>query len=479
MRIPSAPRVAILLALALGAGARTVTAATPARPPNVVIIFTDDMGWGDVGVFGNPTIRTPRLDRMAAEGQKWTSFYVGESVCTPSRAALLTGRLAIRSGLNPVDDQRRVFYPDSTGGLPASEITIAEILKARGYATTAIGKWHLGHVPAALPMAHGFDHYFGIPYSNDMEMIPIPGASFGGEDPKKRERMMNPRPEYWNVPLMRDGEVAERPADQSAITRRYTDEATRFIRANASRPFFLYLAHTMPHMPLFASPEFAGKSRRGRYGDVIEELDWSVGQVLDTLRALSLDEQTLVVFSSDNGPWSLFNEQAGSTGPLRGAKGATYEGGMRVPTIFRWPGHVPPAVVADMGATMDLLPTLCALVGATPPRDRVLDGVDLSGSLLRGEPSPRQDVFYYRGPRIYALRHGPFKAHFFTKSEYGPDPEVAHDPPLLYNLDEDPGEQFDVAARHPDVIAGIRRIAAEHTRTLAPVENQLMKRLAN
>jgi arylsulfatase A-like enzyme len=291
--------------------------------------------------------------------------------------------------------------------------------------------------------------------------------------------MMNPRPEYWNVPLMRDDKVAERPADQSSITRRYTEEATRFIRENASRPFFLYLAHTMPHMPLFASPEFAGKSRRGRYGDVIEELDWSVGQVLDTLRTLGLDEQTLVVFSSDNGPWSLFDEQAGSAGPLRGAKGATFEGGMRVPTIFRWPGHVVPAVVADMGATMDLLPTLCMLAGAPPPRDRILDGVDLTGVLLRGEPSPRQDVFYYRGPKIYALRHGPFKAHFFTKSEYGPDAEVAHDPPLLFNLDEDPGESFDVAARHPEVIAAIRRIAADHVRTLTAVENQLVKRLTN
>ena len=278
------------------------------------------------------------------------------------------------------------------------------------------------------------------------------------------------------MPVLRDDKVAERPADQSSITRRYTEEATRFIRENASRPFFLYLAHTMPHMPLFASPAFAGKSRRGRYGDVIEEIDWSVGQVLDTLRALSLDEQTLVVFSSDNGPWSLFDEQGGSAGPLRGAKGATFEGGMRVPTIFRWPGHVVPAVVADMGATMDLLPTLCALAGAPAPRDRILDGVDLSGTLLRGEPSPRQDVLYYRGPKVYALRHGPYKAHFFTKSEYGPDPEVAHDPPLLFNLDEDPGERFDVAARHPDVIAALRRIAAEHSRTLGPVENQLTKR---
>jgi arylsulfatase A len=476
LRLPPLP-VAAALGLALGCAVPLAAAPAASPPPNVVIILADDLGWGDLGVFGNPTIRTPRLDRMAAEGQKWTSFYMGESICTPSRAALLTGRLAVRSGLSGLDDARRVFYPDSTGGLPASEVTFASLLRGRGYATTAIGKWHLGHLPPFLPMAHGFDHYFGIPYSNDMEMVPTPGATMiGGEDPGKRARMMDPRVEYWNVPLMRDATVAERPADQSSITRRYTEEAVRFIRANASRPFLLYLAHTMPHMPLFASPAFAGKSRRGRYGDVVEEIDWSVGQVLDTLRALGLERQTLVVFSSDNGPWSLFDEQGGSAGPLRGAKGATFEGGMRVPTIFWWPEHVRPGVVADMGAAMDLLPTLCALAGATPPRDRVLDGYDLSGVLLRGEPSPRRDVFYYRGPKLYALRHGPYKAHFFTKSEYGSDPEEAHDPPLLYDLDQDPGEAWDVAARHPDVISVIRKIAAEHARTLVPVENQVAKR---
>jgi arylsulfatase A-like enzyme len=464
------------LAAAVIAGTPCARAAEPAPPPNVVIVVADDMGWGDLGAFGNPTIRTPRLDALAAEGQKWTSFYAGESVCTPSRAALLTGRLAVRSGMNPQDDVRRVLFPDSTGGLPASEVTIAELLKARGYATTAIGKWHLGHRPPFLPMAHGFDHYFGIPYSNDMDMIAIPGAAIGGEDPRKRERMMNPRVEYWNVPLMRDEAVAERPADQATITRRYTEEATRFIRDNAARPFFLYLAHTMPHMPLFASPPFAGQSRRGPYGDVIEELDWSVGQVVDTLRALGLDRRTLVVVSSDNGPWSLFDEQGGSAGPLRGAKGATFEGGMRVPAIFWWPGTIRPAVVADMGAMMDLLPTIAALAGATPPRDRVLDGYDLGGVLLRGEPSPRQDVFYYRGPKLYALRHGPYKAHFFTKSEYGPDPEVAHDPPLLYDLDQDPGERYEIGARHPEAIAALRKIAAEHARTLQPAPNQLAGR---
>jgi arylsulfatase A len=233
----------------------------------------------------------------------------------------------------------------------------------------------------------------------------------------------------------------------------------------------------MPHMPLFAAPEFAGKSPRGRYGDVIEELDWSVGRVIDTLAELKLERQTLVIFSSDNGPWSLFDEQAGSAGPLRGAKGATFEGGMRVPTIFWWPGTIRPSVVTDIGATLDVLPTLATLAGVAIPKDRVLDGYDL-GPVLRGSgPSPRQDVFYYRGPKLYALRHGPWKAHFFTKSEYGPDPEVAHDPPLLYHLGQDPGERYDVAARHPEVIQQLRRIAGEHAKRVEPAPNHLLKRL--
>ena len=463
------------LALPSAACLLAAGASPAARPPNVVIILADDMGYGDVGVFGHPTLRTPRLDRMAAEGQRWTSFYA-DPLCTPSRAALLTGRLPIRTGMNSPDEVYRVLFPDSTGGLPASEITIADLLEARGYATTAIGKWHLGHLPPFLPMAHGFGDYFGIPYSNDMDMLPIPGASIGGEDPRKRERMMNPRVEYWNVPLMRGARIVERPADQTTITRRYTEEAVAFVRAHAPGPFFLYLAHTMPHMPLFASPAFAGRSPRGRYGDVVEEIDWSVGQVLDALRALDLDSRTLVLFTSDNGPWALFDEQGGSAGPLRGSKGGTFEGGMREPAIFWWPGTIAPGVVRDMGDTLDLLPTLCALTGATLPRDRVLDGYDL-GPVLRGEGrSPRQDVYYYRGPKLYALRHGAYKAHFFTRSEYGDDPEVAHDPPLLYDLDQDPGEKYDVSGAHPEVLSALRRLAAAHARTIVPVENQLTRR---
>ena len=259
-------------------------------------------GTGDLGVYGNPTIRTPHLDRLAFEGQKWTTFYVPESVCTPSRAALLTGRLPIRNGMNAADNVRRVFFPDSTGGLPAAELTLAELLKARGYATAFVGKWHLGHVRESLPIAHGFDSYFGIPYSNDMDMIAIPGASIGGEDPRKRERIMNPRIEY--LERAPDARCCRHRAagDQRSITRRYTEEATTFIRKHAAGPFLLYLAHTMPHVPLFASHEFAGRSPRGVYGDVVEEIDWSVGQVVDTLRKLGLDKSTIVVFPSDNGP---------------------------------------------------------------------------------------------------------------------------------------------------------------------------------
>ncbi len=435
------------------------------RRPNFIIVFCDDLGYGDLGCFGHPTIRTPNLDRMAAEGQKWTNFYAGASVCTPSRAALLTGRLPIRSGM--CSNVRRVLFPDSAGGLPQSEVTIARALKPQGYATACVGKWHLGHLPQYLPTSHGFDSYFGIPYSNDMDRV-------AGEG---RQAFWDPKIEYWNVPLMRNEEIIERPTDQNTLIQRYNQEAVRFIEQKKDEPFFLYLAHNLPHVPLFCSDEFRGGSLRGLYGDVVEEIDAGVGRILDTLKKHNLEENTFVVFTSDNGPWLPFNEHGGSAGLLREGKGCTYEGGMREPTICWWPGRIKPGVVRDMGATMDLYTTIIKLAGAEAPSDRVVDGLDLTPALFGTGRSPRKTMFYYRGTELFAVRKGPYKAHFFTQSGYRGDKPVKHDPPVLYHLEHDPSEKYDIAKDHPDVIADILREVERHRATLTPAEDQLAKRI--
>ncbi len=454
------------LLVALFVAAHPALASEPVKP-NVVIIFVDDFGYGDLGCYGHPTIATPNLDRMAVEGQRWTNFYSAAPVCTPSRAALLTGRLPIRNGM--CDDHRAVLFPDSAGGLPPEEVTLADALKEVGYATAAVGKWHLGHLPKYLPTAQGFDSYFGIPYSNDMDR--------SADAPRGREAFLHPRSEYWNVPLMRNEQIVERPADQTTITRRYTEEAVKFITANKDRPFFCYLAHNLPHVPLFASKKFLGTSARGLYGDVIEEIDAGVGQILQTLRDLKLDGKTLVVFTSDNGPWLIFNEHGGSAGLLRGGKGSTFEGGMREPALFWWPGKVAPRVVQDMGSTMDVFTTCVALAGAKLPADRVIDGVDLSGVLFGTGTSPRKTMFFYRGAQLYAVRHGQYKAHFATKPAFRPGKKEEHDPPLLYHLGHDPSEKYNIAEQHTDVIAKIRSIAESHRQGLTPGEPQLRKRI--
>jgi arylsulfatase A len=441
-----------------------------ADQPNFVVIFCDDLGYGDLSCFGHPTIKTPNLDQMASEGQKWTNFYVAACVCTPSRAGLMTGRYPIRNGM--CSDKRRVLFPDSAKGLPQSEITIARALKELGYQTAAVGKWHLGHLPDFLPTSHGFDSYFGIPYSNDMSRI--------RRDVSQIELAELEDFEAYDVPLIRDKEEIERPVDQRTITKRYSEESVKFIKSAVAgeKPFFLYLAHSLPHIPLFRSKEFAGTSTAGFYGDVIEEIDWTVGQVRSALKTAGVAENTLVVFTSDNGPWLTFDTHGGSAGLLREGKGSTWEGGMREPTVMWWPSKLKPGIVHDMGSTLDLFPTFVALAGGKIPDDRTYDGGDISPALFGTGPSGRDEMFYYHGEQLFAVRKGQFKAHFETKISYtGQKIAEKHDPPLLYQLGEDPREKFDVATDNAEVIAEIRKLAEEHRASIEPVENNLEARI--
>lgn len=435
--------------------------------PNIVIIYADDLGYGDLGCYGHPTIRTPNLDRMAAEGMRFTQFYSAAEVCTPSRAALMTGRYPIRNGM--CHDQIRVLRNNSVGGLPQDEVTLAELLKTQGYRTACIGKWHLGvwaNDTRHHPMNHGFDFQFGLPHSNDMN--PNPG------NPKRANALADQKAEYWNSPLYRGMELVERPADQTTLTRRYTEEAVKFITLDKSKPFFLYFPHTFPHTPLFASKNFKGRSPRGLYGDVVEELDWSVGRVIETLRENGLAENTVVVFSSDNGPWLTMGETGGSAGLLREGKGSTWEGGMRVPGIVWWPGRIKPSVCRDVACTMDLFTTFAKLGGAAAPQDRDIDGMDIS-PLLFGSGRMERGVFcYYRGQRLYAARVGPWKAHFITQPSYGPEKPAVHAVPMLYNIEEDPSESRDVAGQHPDIISRIQAAVEKHRATVKDAPSQLV-----
>ena len=452
--------------------------------PNIVIIFCDDLGYGDLGCYGSPTIRTPHLDRMALEGLRFTDFYVGASVCTPSRAALLTGRYPIRSGM--CSNQRRVLFPEDKGGLPDEEVTIAEGLKQAGYATMHVGKWHLGIHKGSRPTDQGFDHSFGIPYSNDMD--PREGIKH-----RQHAGNQNPPADGWNVPLIRDNKVIERPAVQTTLTKRYTEESIRFIKSVATKndlsrrsaakaeeqgtknPFFLYLAHTMPHVPLFASEQFHGKSPAGRYGDVVEELDWSTGQILATLRELGIAENTLVVFTSDNGPWLVMHDEGGSAGPLRDGKASTWEGGMRVPAIAWWPGTIKPGRTSIVASTMDLLPTAFALGGAMLPQAVTIDGRDLSAFFKAGKLPPKKPLFYYHGRDLFACRLGPWKLHYKTRPGWGGKPGIVeHDRPLLFHLTRDPSEK---RVRPGDqigaqAIAEIQAAVERHRASLKPAKPQ-------
>jgi len=434
----------------LGAMSQEATAELPARP-NVVIIFADDLGYGDLGCYGAQGYQTPNLDRLAAEGVRFTDFYVAQAVCSASRAALLTGcypnRIGILGALGPRDRH----------GIHDAESTIAELLKSRGYATAVFGKWHLGHHPQFLPTRHGFDEYFGLPYSNDMW-------------PRHPQVPKN----YPDLPLIEQVRTVATNPDQSQLTTWYTEHAVEFIERHREEPFFVYMPHSMPHVPLFVSDKFKGRSRRGLFGDVIEEIDWSVGQVLDTLKRLQLDERTLVIFSADNGPWLSYGDHAGSAGPLREGKATTFEGGVREPCLMRWPGQIRPgAVCREPAMTIDLLPTIARLAGATLSEGRTIDGRDI-WPLASSEPeskSPHEALFFYWSRELQAVRSGRWKLHFphaFSSlegvggSSGMPTAYIQRMLPLsLFDLEADPGETTNVAERHPETVARLEAFAEQ------------------
>ena len=417
------------------------------QKPNIVFIFADNLGYGDWGCFGSTVHQTPRTDRMAAEGMKFTSYYSTSGVCTPSRSSLMTGCYPRRVNLHVSADNTAVLRPLDRKGLHPDEITVARLLKEQGYATACIGKWHLGDQPPFLPTRHGFDTYFGIPYSDDMTAR----DSF---------------PDWPPLPLMRNEEVIDAPVDRDCLTKHYTEEVIRFITENRDRPFFVYLPHAMPGSTArpFASPAFQGKSANGPYGDSVEEMDWSTGQILDAIADLGLDENTLVINTSDNGAVRRDPVQ-GSNAPLRGWGYDTSEGAMRMPCIMRWPGRIPAGTVCDgITATLDALPTLVALAGGEPPQDRAIDGHDIRGMMF-AEPAAAsryddEGFFYYHMSQLQAVRSGPWKLYLpldkkITNLRGGGSESVA----VLHNLDEDIGETVDIAAQHPDVVARLLALA--------------------
>ncbi|MEE4539927.1 MAG: sulfatase [Erythrobacter sp.] len=384
----------------------------PRRPPNVVVIMADDLGWGDIGANGADLIATPNIDRLAAQGIRLTSFYAGANVCTPSRAALLTGRYPIRSGM------QHVVMPHSDFGLPASETTIAEMLKQAGYATGMVGKWHLGHRDEYWPTAHGFDEFFGVAYSNDMQPFD----------------------------LYRHKTVVQSPAEQRELTDRYAAAATEFINRNKDQPFFLYYAETFPHLPLNVPERAAGASEAGLYGDVVEHLDEGIGRIMAALEVNGVADNTLVILTSDNGPWF-----EGDQGAFRGRKGGTHEGGYRVPFIARLPGRIAAASVSgEMAMNIDLLPTIAALTGAELPQDRIIDGRDMGGMLMHGEPTPHEVLFFFDGNDIAAVRDRRFRLVLSTFYRTFPVPFEQFGTALLFDLERDPEERFSYLRENPE-----------------------------
>lgn len=398
--------------------------------PNVIVILADDLGYGDIGCFGHPTIKTPNIDRLAQEGMKMTQFYSASGVSTASRSALLTGRYPVRTGM--YGDKWSVLYWDAPEGLPVEERTFARILADEGYSTACIGKWHLGKDEPFLPVNFGFSYWYGVPFANNFRPLPLMETDDEGKVV-----------------------VIEENTDQSQLTRRYTEHIESYIREHRDSPFLIYYASTFPHVPLFASENFAGKSRRGPYGDTIEELDWSVGRIMNVLDEEGLDENTLLVFTSDNGPWITMKQRGGSSGLLRGGKGSAWEGGFRVPAVFRYPTRiVPGSVSCSISSLMDLFNTIVNLCGGNIPDDRAIDGVDLSPLFDNPDLEVRRQMQFWCGSHLRALRCGKWKLVYEPYDDFyieqGMDPAMKS--PLLFNIETDPSEKFDLSRKYPSLL---------------------------
>ena len=437
--------------------------AISAELPNIVVIFIDDMGYADIGPFGATSIPTPNLDRMAREGRRFTDFHVSSAVCSASRAALLTGcyheRVSISGALGP----------NAKIGISASEMTLAEVCKQKNYATTCIGKWHLGHLPMFLPTNHGFDSYYGLPYSNDM----WPNHP---EELAKRAKNPELKSNYPPLPLIEDTKIIDADVigeDQTQLTTNYTQRAVEFIRKNRDQPFLVYLPHSMVHVPLYVSSKFAGKSDAGLFGDVVMEVDWSVGQILDTLKEVGVDEKTLVIFTSDNGPWLSYGDHAGSAGPHREGKGTAWEGGIRVPTVMRWPSKIPADTTCDeLACTVDIVPTVASLIGAELPKHKI-DGHDITPLMMgqTGAVSPHETMpCYYANDELQAIRDPDWKLvlpHQYRtlagrEGGTGGIPvryETRKAGLELYNMKDDRSETKNVAQDHPEVVARLQKAA--------------------